>query len=211
MLNALFPDIPWDRIRCVGFDLDGTLYDEFVFIRQVYRAILQDSAPLFDDSAPAFGYMLDRWLEKGSSYNRIFDETFRRFGRDQGQLEPFISGALEIFRRFQPELELPDRNRHLLNYFQRRFDVFLVSDGASALQRNKLWALGLGTFFPPSRTLFTGDLGKAFYKPSVAAFARLDLNYALSEVVYFGDRPIDEEFCRNAGIHHQRVYNMVPR
>ena len=211
MLNALFPDIPWERIRCVGFDLDGTLYDEFDFIRQVYRAILQESAPLFDDSAPAFAYMLDRWLEKGSSYNRIFDETFLRFGRDQSRLELFIDGALRIFRQFQPELTLPERNRHLLTFFQSRFDMFVISDGAPVLQRNKFKALGLDAFFALNRVLFTGDLGQDFYKPNAAVFARLDLSCAPSEVVYFGDRPIDEEFCRHVGIHYQRVYNMVPR
>lgn len=211
MLNALFPDIPWDRIRCVGFDLDGTLYDEFAFIRQVYRAILQDSAPLFDDSAPAFTYMLDRWLEKGSSYNHIFDEAFRRFGRDQRQQGPFIAGALKIFHQFQPELALPERNRHLLTCCQSQFDMFVISDGAPVLQRNKFQALGLEAFFAPNRILFTGDLGPDFYKPNAAVFARLDLSYAPSEVVYFGDRHIDEELCRQVGIYYQRVYNMVPR
>lgn len=211
MLNALFPDIPWDRIRCVGFDMDGTLYDEFAFIRQVYRAIMRDSAPLFDDSSPAFAYMLDRWLEKGSSYNRIFDETFRRFGREQSRLELFVAGALKTFRQFQPELTLAERNRHLLTFFQSRFDMFVISDGAPVLQRNKFRALGLDAFFPPNRVLFTGDLGRDFYKPNAAAFARLDLRYAPSEIVYFGDRAIDEQFCRQVGIHYQRVYNMVPR
>lgn len=211
MLNALFPEIPWDRIRCVGFDLDGTLYDEFVFIRQAYHAILQESATLFADYAPAFAYMLDRWLEKGSSYCRIFDEAFRRFGCDQSQLEPFIAQALKIFRQFQPELALAERNRHLLTCFQGRFDMFVISDGSPALQRNKFRALGLDDFFTPNRVLFTGDLGPDFYKPNAAAFARMDLSCAPSEVVYFGDRSIDKEFCGRVGIHYQRVYNMVPR
>lgn len=211
MLNALFPDVPWDCIRCVGFDLDGTLYDEFAFIRQVYQKILHDNTSLFSDSSSAFAFMLDRWLEKGSSYNRIFDETFRRFGRDQDHLQSFISGALKVFRQFQPELVLPERNRHLLSCFKSRFDMFVITDGAPVLQRNKFLALGLDGFFAHHRVLFTGDLGRDFYKPNAAAFARLDLNYAPPEVVYFGDRPIDEEFCRHVGIHYQRVYNMVPR
>lgn len=211
MLNALFPEIPWDRIRCVGFDLDGTLYDEFAFIGQVYRAILQDSAPLFGDAGQALAYMLDRWLEKGSSYSRIFDETFRRFGLDQRQLETFIARALKIFRHFQPELTLPERNRHLLEFFKRNFDTFVISDGAPALQRNKFRALALDAFFAENRILFTGDLGQDFYKPNTEAFVHLGLNYTADEVVYFGDRSIDEEFCRRLGIHFQRVYNMVPQ
>ena len=40
MLSALYPNINWSEIDCIGLDLDGTLYDEYEFIKQVYYSIL---------------------------------------------------------------------------------------------------------------------------------------------------------------------------
>jgi putative hydrolase of the HAD superfamily len=211
MLNALYPDIPWPQIKCVGFDLDGTLYDEFVFICQVYRAILKENSHCFEHIDMAFQYMLDRWLEKGSSYNRIFDETFELFAGEVVAKETFIEGSLEIFRCFEPALELPPRNMHLMRIFKQKFDIFLISDGPPCLQRHKFHSLKLDTIFSADRVIFTGDMGGACYKPNPASFEKLGLEYFPSEILYFGDRSIDLEFSRRLGIHFQKVYNMVPR
>ena len=39
MMKYLYPQIDWEPIKYVGFDLDGTLYDESNFISQVYEKI----------------------------------------------------------------------------------------------------------------------------------------------------------------------------
>ena len=38
-MKSLFNKINWDEISYVGFDLDGTLYDEYDFIYNVYLEI----------------------------------------------------------------------------------------------------------------------------------------------------------------------------
>ena len=154
--------------------------------------------------------MLNRWLEKGSSYNRIFSETFSRFGLNQKEAELFIAEALKVFRTFQPELKLNMRNTHLLEHFRDNYHTFLISDGSKTLQLNKFRALKLETFFAMGNVIFTGDWGAENYKPNPAAFHKLGISFKSNEIVYFGDRTIDKEFCNNLGIHFQRVYNMVP-
>jgi FMN phosphatase YigB (HAD superfamily) len=211
MLNVFFPEVPWEQIKCVGFDLDGTLYDEFAFIHQVYQAILEENAACFEHLDPPLQYMLDRWLEKGSSYNRIFDETFERFGGGRSDKIIFIEQALKIFRRFEPDLVLSPRNRHLLDFLRSRFDIFLISDGSSPLQRRKFQALRLDAFFPEGQVVFTGELGPEYCKPETGAFEKLQITHSPSEILYFGDRNIDREFARRLGIHFQKVYNMVPQ
>jgi len=211
MLSVLFPEIPWNEIRCVGFDLDGTLYDEFVFIRQVYRVILLEHAGSFQKFDVPYQFMLDRWLEKGSSYNHIFEEVFERFSAGKLAKTNFVRRALEIYRNFVPILTLAPRNRYLLEMFREKFEIFLISDGFPSLQKNKFIALKLNTFFSPEQTVFTGDMGVGFYKPNPACFERLRLSTPNFRVAYFGDREIDREFTRNLGIHFQPVYNMVPR
>ena len=39
MMKSLFNKINWDKISYVGFDMDGTLYDEYEFISEVYKEI----------------------------------------------------------------------------------------------------------------------------------------------------------------------------
>lgn len=211
MLNVLFPEIRWDEIKCVGFDLDGTLYDEFVFIRQVYRAILLEHVGFFERFDAPYQYMLDRWLEKGSSFNHIFEEVFEKFSTGRCVKANFIRRALDIYRNFEPVLTLPPRNRYLLEMFKGKFEVFLISDGCPSLQKNKFFALKLDTVFSPGQTIFTGEMGTEFHKPNPSCFERLGLTAPPSGVLYFGDREIDREFTRNLGIHFQPVYNMVPR
>lgn len=216
MLNSLFPDIPWSRIKCVGFDLDGTLYDEFEFIRQVYAAIIRKEEKYFPDATPPYTFMLERWLEKGSTYPHIFEEVFDRHAVSRGTArEAFVGRALTRYRNDAPNLTLPERNRFLLETFSDHFDLFLISDGPSVLQRNKFKSLGLGEVFPESRVHFTGDHGKSHYKPLPAAYYHLAEKekwpYQPEEILYFGDRDVDEAFCNNLGIRFQKVYNMVQR
>ena len=215
MLNTLFPDIPWKQIKCVGFDLDGTLYDEFDAIHQIYWGILAQQDHFFADSPAVLTFMLNRWLEKGSSYNYIFGEAFDRFSNDSSRKEEFIQQALVLFRSYAPVLSLAERNRHLLDIFRQKFDLFMISDGPPVLQRNKFRALGLDIFFNPKRLIFTGDHGKDFYKPRVDSFCQLaktsKWHYSNKEILYFGDRTIDEKFTRNLDILFQKVYNMVPQ
>lgn len=215
MLNTLYPDIPWNQIKCVGFDLDGTLYDEFDAIQQIYRSVLKQQSHFFPEIPAALTFMLNRWLEKGSSYNFIFGEAFDFFSNDLTRKEEFIQKALVLFRSYAPILSLAERNRYLLDIFQQQFDLFMISDGPSVLQRNKFKALGLNTFFKSEQLIFTGDHGKKFYKPKTDLFRRLAETskwcYSNQEILYFGDRTIDEEFTRNLDIRFQKVHNMVPK
>ena len=215
MLNTLFPDIPWRQVKCVGFDLDGTLYDEFDTIQQIYREILKQQNHFFSDREATLSFMLNRWLEKGSSYNYIFGEAFDGFSCESARKEKFIQKSLALFRSYAPALSLAERNRYLLDVFRQRFDLFLISDGPPVLQRNKFKALDLDVFFPPEQLIFTGDHGKDYYKPRVDSFYQLakaaEWHYSNKEILYFGDRTIDEEFARNLDIRFQKVYNMVPQ
>ncbi len=207
MLNTLFPDVPWPTIRCVGFDLDGTLYDEFQFIEQVYRRIVSETTELWGDRESVQDFMLQRWLEKGSSYDRIFSEAWERFSR-VGSSSSFVEKALAIFRNWQPVLYLPARNSALLDYFSNNFELFLISDGNPGLQQRKFDSLGLQKFFSVKRVVFTGTLGSGHAKPSAKSWDVLNLPCLPQETAFFGDRRLDHEFASGVGLHFQKVYNL---
>lgn len=215
MLKSLFPDIDWPRVRVVGFDMDGTLYDEAEFIWQCYLPISEYLAQVIT-GASADGIrsrMYQRWLEKGSSYNRIFSEILGGADFSAEKQDELSLNCVEIFRQFKPQLNLPSRVRALLDEFKQQYPVFLVSDGSAELQSAKFQSLGLDKWFAKDDVAISGVFGRGFQKPGVAILENLALVKSLADtsaVVYFGDRDVDRMFCEAAGFQHVRVSCMIP-
>lgn len=203
MLKSLFPRVEWGRVRAVGFDMDGTLYDEAEFIAQVYQPIADIIARSTGGRAEEIhGAMLRRWLEKGSSYPRIFDEALAAGGVTGAAAQEAVDQCLATFRGFSPSLTLAARVRTILDDAAGRYPLFLVSDGSAGLQQRKFAVLGLGQWFAPENTGFCAALGKGFDKPDVRILREIQVlrdRRAPGEVVFFGDREIDAGFAANAG------------
>jgi FMN phosphatase YigB (HAD superfamily) len=213
-LEIPYPVPPGKPVRFAGFDMDGTLYDEFDFIRTAYAGIadLTDGRGAFlADPAAALRFMLSRWLEKGSGYPHVFDEAHALHGRGPAARDAFITAALSCFRDAAPVLTLPPRTAHVLSVLSGRSEdvtLFLISDGNPALQRRKAAALGLARFFPPESMIFTGDFGRP--KPAPDAVRRLPFALRPDETVFFGDRDKDEGFARAAGCRFVRLHAGFP-
>jgi len=199
MLNVLYSDIDWSKIKNVGFDLDGTLYDEYEFITQVYSKICEGYSSQIKD------FMLSRWLEMGSSYPHIFDETFDMFFEGTQNKEEFINRALEIFRAFSPDLSLSERSVFLLEHLKSKYNLFLVSDGNYKLQKKKFDVLGLSKYFHEDNVFFTAERKTDKSKCTLSEFFK----FYNDDTVFFGDRIVDEEFSKKSGIKFVKVYNMV--
>lgn len=215
MLKSLYPRVIWDQIEVVGFDLDGTLYDELDFILQVYSPIATLLANVTKQCQhEVYWWMVNRWLEKGSSYNRIFLEVLSSNDIDGEIKKSTIEKCLHIFRYFQPELSLTNRVKILLNNFKINYPVFLITDGNSVLQRAKFKALGLEKWFDHSNVVISGDYGTDYQKPSVSMTNNVKLlqtNILPEEVVYFGDREVDRLFASRAGFQFVKVHCLVPK
>jgi len=203
-MKYLCNEIPWENIKAVGFDMDGTLYDEFDFIVQVYNPI----AKLFsysDDTINSIKHsMLLKWLDKGSSYPFIFSEILFESGFESDLHEKKIKEALLIFRNFIPALFLSERIKFSLEEFKGKYELFLVSDGSSPLQWNKIKSLGLEKYFDKHNIFVSGDHGKGADKPSLMSLDHLAVfnrNFKKNEVVFIGDRSNDEGYAKNAGFH----------
>ena len=100
MKNVLFSNISWEKVKYIGFDMDGTLYDEYEFVIQPYKKI----SKLFFNDKQVFFFLSNRWLEKGSSYNKIFGEAYKNFNeklKDSISEEDFINQCLDIYRNFE--------------------------------------------------------------------------------------------------------------
>ena len=215
MLKSLFPRINWSLIEYVGFDLDGTLYDEFEFIVQAYRPVAERIARHTGQTfSSVYESMSNRWLAMGSSYPHIFYEALQTDRASPELLKTIIRDCVTDFRACQPTLTLAERTRALLDTFSNRYRLFMVTDGNCALQRRKISALGLDRWFSPAQVAISGCLESANGKPSTSMIDRLCYAEVLRErpetVVFFGDRNVDRDFAESAGFSFVRVRQMHP-
>ena len=214
MLKSLFPEVKWDNVQIVGFDLDGTLYDEIEFIVQVYQPISQILANFCDTPPePIFKWMLCRWLEKGSSYNYIFSEVLNNHGIHGHAIASIVSECVSVFRNYKPILKLPIRVSLILDLIKEQYKCFLVSDGTVSLQLAKIKALGLERWFSSENIRITSCYGQDFAKPSTKIIEKISLLHTCTcptKVVYFGDRIIDKQFADSAGFQFMKVNVLFP-
>lgn len=199
MMKSLYKDINWDKISYVGFDMDGTLYDEYQFISQVYKEISKLLEP------ESFLFMKKRWIEKGSSYQHIFSEAFDLYKINNNKAT-FIKEALNIFRNFDPKIKLNDRVLKILSYCKNNYKIFLITDGNPELQKKKFASLRLDKFFNKNYVLFTGINPNVYSKPKVESLKLLSIDAKKS--VFFGDRDIDKQFSLNSKMQFQKVKAM---
>ena len=190
--------------------MDGTLYDEFEFIVQVYKPIAERLAGVCGDNRQViYSWMIERWLEKGSSYRYIFSEVLQQYEVEEAQRDSIIIELLDIFRNFKPQLVLSKRVQFLLDFFKSTFELFLVTDGGITLQTAKFKSLGLEKWFAPENVWISGTSGPRYQKPSQHIAEKIKiLSPALQpqHVVFFGDREIDRTFALNLKYQFVQAY-----
>jgi putative hydrolase of the HAD superfamily len=214
-MKYLSKQIKWEEIRAIGFDLDGTLYDEFDFIKSAYTAIVEGFIINSSQKPPMLDFMLSRWLEKGSSYPYIYDECLHSFDVPEANRLEIIQKSLEIFRTHKPELQLSNRIFQLLVDAKNTYELFLLSDGREKLQMEKFHALKLDRFFAANDIYISGKYGKGFEKPNTMVLDKissLKRGIPASATLYIGDRKRDEMFAQNAGFQFcyiQELFNKI--
>lgn len=202
MKNSIFEIC--DRYEFVGFDLDGTLYDEFDFIHQFYDKLLNSRKHLFNPRA--FDFAIQQWVEFGSSYPFIFSEIHKYYYLGDRNEQEFVNFCLYEYRKHSPKLTLSKKTDFILNNLAKNSKLFIVTDGNYHLQQMKFKSLQLDRYFELNKVYFTGKLGKHSYKPSTKI---LDLcMFEDKNVVYFGDRNVDRVFAKNCGFDFFLLKNM---
>jgi putative hydrolase of the HAD superfamily len=212
MMKYLFPEIEWSKIKAVGFDMDGTLYDEFDFIQQAYKVISTNFEKENKSDYCLLDFMLSRWLEKGSSYPYIFKETLDLALIPENSKENLIQDALHVFRTFQPDISLSPRIEFFLKIFSKEYEIFIITDGSSQLQLNKIKSLKLDRFVSKNNIFISGNHGKGNEKPSLYSLnyiSALKKSYTSEQIVFIGDRKNDSEFALKAGFQFIHAKNLL--
>ncbi len=189
-------------IQAVVFDLDDTLYPERDFVFSGYRA----AAHVLGDWIGASPSEIVARLESiyhGPARSRAFNQLLDELGSGDRQSE-WVPQLIEIYRRHIPTLRLyPDAERAMKRWrSQARFG--LISDGEAGVQEAKFRSLGLGNHI--HAPIFTGQWGRAFWKPHPRAFLEIEKIFAASgsALVYVADNP-----AKDFGAPRQRGWQSV--
>lgn len=192
-----------------GFDLDGTLYDEFEFISQAYVELANYLSRVIQmDEDKIYKTICGLWLQYGSSKPDLFQHFFIEFGVVPSNKQ--IRDCLNIYRTADFELNLPSRSKVILDLItESKAKMFLMTDGNSSLQRRKIQSLGLEKWFEEGSIFISGDFGTEYQKPNTLIRAEIEKAITdLSNVVYFGDRNVDMEFAKSMNFNFFKMYSM---
>lgn len=203
MMKSIIPK----NIEIIAFDMDGTLYDEFDFISQAYRAVAQEIEKTVGMCGEKiYQALCETWLEVGSSGN-VFQVVCEKLAL------PFLTPetlerCIFRYRNCSFSLSVSIRVKTMLEMFED-YKLFIITDGDSILQRRKYDALALHRWIDEKNVIVSGDYGKEYQKPAPYMGQVLIAKVGTGDgILYFGDRRIDKEFAANSGFTFRQVKSM---
>lgn len=192
-------------IKIIAFDLDNTLYDHSQYVEGAYSDIAKFVSYRHNINQDIYHkWIFNLWIEKGSSYTRIFKESYDYFQLDH--FDKDIEQILEIYHKSEPVFSLYEGTIEVLDELSGKYKLVLITDGKERTQNYKLQQLKLKSKF--MAVYISGKLGAAYYKPSSKMFELCLENEDIKpyEMFYVGDNPdLDYEPCKKLGIGFIRI------
>jgi FMN phosphatase YigB (HAD superfamily) len=165
------------------FDLDDTLYDEKLYAISGFRAVAKYISMTYGVSINESVCILNQSLVSGTR-ERAFQDLIVAKSLPRRE----VNQCIRIYRNHKPDIYLDEVTKETLAELTK-FQKYLVTDGNKLVQRKKIKALKLDSFF--KRTFTTHSFGLSAAKPSTYCFKLIkDLEEASwSDLVYIGDDP----------------------
>jgi putative hydrolase of the HAD superfamily len=117
----------------------------------------------------------------------IFDSVAKDYGIYTPEL---IQDMITIYRTHQPTIQLyPDVAAILEKLRRNKIKIGIITDGLSAVQKNKVSALALKKY--SDFIIYTDDFGQAFEKPHLVSFSHAQkiLGFKAENILYIGNAP----------------------
>ena len=174
-------------IRCILFDLDGTLVDSYDAIAEslnAARAAFGKPSYTRQEVIKMVGHGLENLMEKALGAERVaegvrvFRERYRDISLPRTRLLAGVESTLETLR-------------------DRGYALAVITNKPASFSRRILEHLGVGHHFP---VLYGPDLAPAKPDPEMVTRSLLDLGFSPDEAVLVGDMRVDLDTARNAGI-----------
>jgi phosphoglycolate phosphatase len=177
----------WELIRCILFDLDGTLVDSYDAIAESLNlARTAFGLPPFtrNEVLRMVGHGLESLMESALGPDRvtagvkIFRDRYRQVSLSGTRLLSGVEATLPVLR-------------------ERGYLLAVITNKPAYFSRRILQHLGVGEFFP---VLYGPDLAPAKPDPEMVFRTLSDLGCTPDEAVLVGDMRVDRDTARNAGI-----------
>ena len=174
-------------VRCILFDLDGTLLDSYDAITEslnAARAAYGLPPFLHDEVVRRVGHGLESLIAEALGAERVaegvrtFRERYRQVSLVQSRLLPGVEGTVRELRA-------------------RGYRLAVLTNKPAVFSRSILDHLGVGDLFP---VIYGPDRAPAKPDPQMVFRALSDLGCEPAEAVLVGDMIVDRDTARNAGI-----------
>ncbi len=185
------------------FDLDDTLYSEYLFVQEGFLEVANFISSISSkDKKYIFNYLIMDFHRNGRGKN--FNNTLSNLGVFS---EEHLLECIRRYINFPRDLFLYNGVRDVL-CTRLNSQSYLVTDGNPVAQKNKVRCLGIEKCF--KKIFYTGELGPSYHKPSARAFSDIKriekCNW--NDIVYIGDNPYkDFVGIKPYGINTVRVLN----
>ncbi len=190
---------PLGPIKAVIFDLDDTLYPERDFVYGGYRAVAER---VFLDHGVDIEAALRSQFESGTRHN-VFGLALQGIGVD----EDYVRELVSVYRMHEPALRPYIGIAVLPRMRAAGYKLGLLTDGITAVQRNKVVSLGIERLF--DAIVYSHELGgRDTWKPSPLPYQQClaTLGVMPGEAVYVADNPSkDFRGARTLGIKTIRI------
>lgn len=189
-------------IKAVAFDLDGTLYDRYSTLRSIAYLLHRELRDWFprDLSAKELGRQLVK-VDYRYNYFGGWTAVAQRL-KDAGVLLPQVDNRLldgEVASRIgRAAVPYPFTLDMLASLRSKGFQLGLLTNGNSRLQRAKLRCLGLENAF--DCVLVSSEVGADKPDPRIFRLCAQAMDLEPGQMAYVGDNPMaDVQGAYNAG------------
>lgn len=172
-------------LRAIVFDLDDTLYPERAYVLSGFQAVATWAEEHLGIPATQAFAELHQLFDEG-----VRGDTFNRWLESHGlQPDNWVPQMVQIYREHHPHIEPYPEVPGLLQSLRLRYRLGLVTDGHPEVQKRKLAALGLASWF--DTLVFSDEWGREAWKPNSRPFeiALERLGTSGPEAVYVADNP----------------------
>lgn len=190
------------QLKAIGFDLDDTLYDRADYYRHIYELMEQSvvkSGVEFEEFYKVLQHYSDleyeKFIRQGKGkdqykIDRVID-TYKEFGQSIGQEEGIIFNALYLY--YRDRIEYRQGAEDLLRILkQKGYELFVLTNGPSLDQRNKLNQLEISQYISEDRWFISDELESS--KPDASIFKNVEesIGYTGNQIMYIGDNYIND-------------------
>ena len=194
---------PYDFII---FDLDGTLYDEQLYLNAAYKTIaayLSERHHL--DMTELEDFLISGFESGGRS--GLFDRLCSRFEIPESEISDMlilmrtvdVDGTLDLY---------PQMQELLRSLIAAHKPVFIITNGTAEQQQNKVKSINWQGLDQHIEIVFANTIQP---KPDRAAFDYLveKFNLVPNKTVFIGDTQTDIDFAKNAGIDFIHAHDIL--